>query len=102
MFKDLEFAHPAFFWMLLIVPAMIAWYSWRQQQLQGSLSVSAAKSFRLPVKTTRAAYRHSGLVLRSLAVIALIVAMARPNHRGHRHYDSFRYFRQYAGRRLSA
>jgi Ca-activated chloride channel family protein len=78
MFKDLEFAHPAFFWMLLIVPAMIAWYSWRQQQLQGSLSVSAAKSFRLPVKTTRAAYRHSGLVLRSLAVIALIVAMARP------------------------
>jgi Ca-activated chloride channel family protein len=78
MFKGLEFAHPGFLWLLIIVPAMVAWYILREQQLQGSLSVSAARGFRLPEKNNFAAYRHSGLVLRSLAVLALIVALARP------------------------
>lgn len=78
MFKGLEFAHPGFFWLLALVPVMVAWYIWRGQQLQGSLSVSAAKGFSLPVKNILPRMRHLGIILRSLAMVALIVALARP------------------------
>jgi Ca-activated chloride channel family protein len=78
MFKGLEFAYPEFFWLLIIIPIMIAWYIWREQKLQGSLSVSAAKAFSLPVKSRLPGLRHTGIVLRSLAVAALIFALARP------------------------
>ena len=78
MFKGIEFAYPEFFWLFIIIPLMIGWYIWREQKLQGSLSISVAKGFSLPVKSRLPALRHSGIVLRSLAVIALIFALARP------------------------
>jgi Ca-activated chloride channel family protein len=76
--KDIEFAHPGFFWLFIVIPAMAGWYIWREQKLQGTLSVSAIKGFSLPTKSLLPKFRHSGIVLRSLAVAALIVAMARP------------------------
>jgi Ca-activated chloride channel family protein len=78
MFKDIEFAYPEFFWLFIIIPLMVGWYIWREQKLQGSLSVSAAKGFSLPVKSILPRLRHSAIVLRSLAVAALIFALARP------------------------
>ena len=76
-FKGIEFAHPGFFWLLIIIPLMVGWYIWKQRQLQGNLSVPTLKGFTIK-KSNIAPYRHSGIVLRSLALIALIVAMARP------------------------
>lgn len=76
--KGIEFAHPSFFWLLLFIPAMIAWYIWRQHRLQGVLSVSAVKGFALSGSNLKAKFRHSGIVLRSLAVLALVIALARP------------------------
>jgi Ca-activated chloride channel homolog len=78
MFSGIEFAHPGFFWLLLIVPLIIAWYIWRQQILQGTLSVSAVKGFSIPTKSLVPRLRHSSIVLRSLALVALIIALARP------------------------
>lgn len=78
LFKGIEFAHAGFFWLLLIVPVMIGWYIWKERQLQGTLSVSAVKGFSLPVKSILPKFRHSGIVLRLLAIIALIFALARP------------------------
>lgn len=78
MFKGIEFAQPLFFWLLVIIPVMIAWYIWREQKLQGSLSVSAVKGFSVSAKNILPTMRHLGIVLRSLAVAALIVALARP------------------------
>jgi len=78
MFNGLEFAYPGFFWLGLIIPVMVGWYIWREEKLQGSLSVSAAKGFALPVKNRMPAFRHSGIVFRSLAVAALVLALARP------------------------
>ena len=78
MFSGIEFAHPGFFWLLIIVPLMVGYYIWREQQLQGTLSISAVKGFSLPVKSSIPKLRHSGIVLRSLAIIALIFALARP------------------------
>ena len=78
MFKGLEFAYPEFFWLFIIIPLMVGWYLWREQKLQGTLSVSAVKGFSLPVKSILPGLRHSGIVLRCLAVSALILALARP------------------------
>lgn len=76
--KGIEFANPGFFWLLLIIPVMIGWYIWRGKKLYGSLNVSSLKSFALPKTTAVARFRHLGFILRSLALVALIVALARP------------------------
>src|ERR1700754_335625 len=77
-FKGIEFAHPGFFWLLIIIPLMVAWYIWKQRQLQGNLSVPTLKGFAIGRKSNIARFRPGGIVVRSLALAALIVAMARP------------------------
>ena len=77
-FKGIEFAHPGFFWLLIIIPLMVAWYIWKQRQLQGNLSVPTLKGFAIGRKSNIARFRHAGIVVRSLALAALIVALARP------------------------
>jgi len=77
-FKSLEFAHKGFFWALLLIPAMVGWYIWKQQRLYGTLSVPIIKGFDLPKKKLFTKMRHSGIVLRCLGMLMLIVAMARP------------------------
>lgn len=78
VFSQIEFANPGFFWLLLLIPAIVAWYIWKEQNRQGSLSVSAVKGFSLPVKSVIPRLRHLGIILRSLALLFLIVALARP------------------------
>ncbi len=76
-FKGIEFANKGFFWLLLLIPVMVGWYIWRQEKLQGSLRMSAMSGF-LKVKSSYLFLRHYSIVLKSLALIALIVALARP------------------------
>lgn len=78
MFKGIEFANPGFFWLLILIPAMAAWYIWREKELQGSLKVSVIKGFNLPQKSIIPKLRHLGIILRCLAFVAMIVALARP------------------------
>ncbi|HEY5327229.1 MAG TPA: VWA domain-containing protein [Mucilaginibacter sp.] len=78
MFKGIEFAQPGFFWLFTVIPVMAAWYVWRGQKLQGSLSISAIKGFALPVKSMIPRLRHLGIVLRLLSLAFLIMALARP------------------------
>jgi Ca-activated chloride channel family protein len=78
LFKGIEFAHKGFFWLLLIIPLIVGWYIWRERRLYGNMSVSAVKGFALPAKTLLPRFRHTGIVLRCLALAALTVALARP------------------------
>jgi Ca-activated chloride channel family protein len=78
MFRGLEFAHPGFFWLFILVPLVVAWYIWRDEKLQGSLSMSSLRGFSFPISRGIPALRHAGIVLRILALSALIVALARP------------------------
>jgi Ca-activated chloride channel family protein len=77
-FKGIEFAEPGFLWLLLIIPLMIAYYYWRNEQLQGLLGMSSTKSFALARKNPVRIWRHYAIVLRCLALIALVIALARP------------------------
>jgi len=78
VFKGIEFAHPGFFWLFVLIPVIAGWYIWRERKLYGYLSVSAVKGFALPKKSMLPMFRHSGIVLRCLALAALIIAIARP------------------------
>jgi Ca-activated chloride channel family protein len=77
-FKGIEFAHPEFFWLFISIPLMVGWYIWKQRQLQGNLSVPTLKGFTIIKKSMLPKFRHYAIVLRSLAVAALVVALARP------------------------
>lgn len=78
LFKSIEFAPPGFFWLLMIIPAMVGWYIWRQKRLYGHLNISTIKGFRLPVKSKLSKLRHLEIILRTLSLTALIIALARP------------------------
>lgn len=78
LFNQIEFASPGFFWLLLVIPVMIIWYIKRAQLLQGNMAISAIKGFALPAKSMAVRFRHGGIILRALALIAMIIALARP------------------------
>jgi len=76
MLKNISFANPEFFWLLLLLPLAIAWYFFKRNEQSASLKISSLKGF------------SSGSILpklkpilnvfRLLALAAIIVAMARP------------------------
>ncbi|OCX54772.1 aerotolerance regulator BatA [Mucilaginibacter sp. PPCGB 2223] len=74
----MEFAHAIFLWLLILVPLMVAWYIWKEKQIYGTFNMSATKGFATPKKSYIGVLRHYGIVLRGLAVILLIIALARP------------------------
>jgi Ca-activated chloride channel family protein len=78
LLKSVTFADAWAFWLLLLIPAMVGWYIWRSKRLYAHLSVSAVSGFSLPRKSFLPKLRHAGIVLRCLAVAAIIVALARP------------------------
>ncbi|MFB6455688.1 VWA domain-containing protein [Chitinophaga sp. Hz27] len=76
--KNIEFAYPAFFWLLLLVPVMVYWYISRNKKQQGVMMVSSIQGLQgLPV-SWKIRFRPLLLVLRILAYAALVVALARP------------------------
>jgi Ca-activated chloride channel family protein len=77
-FKGIEFAHPGFFWLFISIPLMVGWYIWKQKQLQGNLAMPTIRGFAMITKSMLPRFRHLSIVLRSLAMAALIVALARP------------------------
>lgn len=77
-YKGIEFANPGFLWLLIIIPLMITWYIWRHKKLQGNLGMSTIEGFSGSSKSLLPRLRHYGIVFRSLAVGALIIALARP------------------------
>ncbi|WP_217277412.1 VWA domain-containing protein [Pedobacter foliorum] len=78
LFSGIEFANPGFFWLLLLVPLMIGWYIWRNKRLQGTMRISSVKSFMGAKKSGYGVLRHYSIALKSLALIAIIIGLARP------------------------
>ncbi|MBL4593660.1 MAG: VWA domain-containing protein [Flavobacteriales bacterium] len=73
--REITFANPDFFWLLLIIPLMIIWYIFREKKFYGTIKITTTKGFgNSPI----AIFRHSLIVLRSIAIAALITALARP------------------------
>lgn len=78
--KNIEFAHPWVFMLLLLIPALIYWYIKAGSKKQGTLLVSSGRSFG-ETHSFRVAVRHLPFVLRLLSIACLIAVLARPQTR---------------------
>lgn len=78
IWKNITFAYPWCFWLLLLMPVMVYWYMKQGQRQQGALQVSSIQGLRgLPI-SWKARFRPVLLALRMLAFAALVTALARP------------------------
>jgi Ca-activated chloride channel homolog len=82
LFDKITFANKELFWLMLVIPAMIAWYIWKQAKSNADIKISSLKAFGDIKTPLRARLRHSLFVLRLLAVALLIVVLARPQSIG--------------------
>lgn len=79
-FSDIEFAQPYQFILLGLVPILIWWYITAYQRKQASIMVSGTSPFS-SLSSWKTGLRHIPFALRMLALICLIVALARPQKR---------------------
>ncbi len=75
--KDITFENPQFFWLFLLFPLLILWQWFRRKKEMPSVLFSSLQVVQ-PLHTWRTTLRPILYVLRSLALAALIVALARP------------------------
>ncbi|MCS6808047.1 MAG: VWA domain-containing protein [Bacteroidota bacterium] len=71
------FKNPEMFWLLLLIP-LLAYRYYRIGAAQGEIRVSNIQGFATTTPTLRLRLRHTPFVLRLLAIVCLIIALARP------------------------
>lgn len=77
-FSDIEFAQNYFFWLLLLLPLMVASYLWRYKKSSGELRLPALSFFTGLKKSAKEYVMHGLFVFRLMALAALVTALARP------------------------
>jgi Ca-activated chloride channel homolog len=80
MFNDVTFAYSWVFFLLLLIPLLVVWYFWQGRKKQAAISYSSLKAFEKIPATFRERLRHFPFALRMLALIFLIIALARPQN----------------------
>lgn len=78
MLNQIEFAYPVFFYFLIIIPLMIAWYIYRHGRRNAELQLSTTSVFENGSRSLKPAFYHTLFALRMLVLILLITALARP------------------------
>lgn len=72
------FANPLYFLLLLLLIPMILWYILKLRKSQASMQVSATQGFEKAPVSYKVYLRHLPFVLRLIALVFLIIALARP------------------------
>ncbi len=76
MFENISFANPQFFWLLLLLPVAMLWYFFKRREQTASLKISSIKGF--PKGSILPKLKPALFLMRLLALVAIIVALARP------------------------
>jgi Ca-activated chloride channel family protein len=76
--NGIAFGEPLFLYLLVIVPAMVAFYIVKQQKVTASVRMPGLQSFTGSGTTFRHYLRHILFGFRTLAVALLIIVLARP------------------------
>lgn len=74
----INFADPGFLYLLLLVPAIVAFYILKQQKAFASIRMPGLEPLHVPVNTFRNYLRHILFALRMIAISLLIIVLARP------------------------
>ncbi len=78
MLKNIEFANPEYFYLLVIIPIMIGWYFFNHLKSHAELQFSNTSVFEKAKKSIKQYLYHSLPILRALALAAIIICLARP------------------------
>ncbi len=78
MIKGITFANPHLLYLLLLIPALIAWYFFRIRKNHADIQVSSTVAFDGMKKGLRLYLYPAMYILRLLALTLLIIALARP------------------------
>jgi Ca-activated chloride channel family protein len=76
--QHIVFAYPVVFSLLLLIPLVIYWYT--KKRRQGTVMVSSTRNFG-ETQSWKNWFRHTPFLFRVLAIICLILALARPQIR---------------------
>lgn len=76
--NGISYNNPEFFYLLLLLLPMIAWYIWKQKKAGASIQFSSDMGLSRIPKSWKYYFRHSVFVLQILSLSLLIVALARP------------------------
>ncbi len=80
-FSDIQFAEKHWFWLMLCIPILAAWYIWRAKRYEGEFHFSSFSNLKGIKGSARAKWRHSLPLFRFGALALLITALARPQSR---------------------
>jgi len=78
MFSGITFAYPWILYFLILVLLLPAWYWWKGKKRQPSILYSSLKVFNAIPASLKERLRHVPIILRALAILLFIVALARP------------------------
>ncbi|HOZ51401.1 MAG TPA: VWA domain-containing protein [Chitinophagaceae bacterium] len=78
--KHITFAHPQFFFLLLLIPLFIIWQYQFKKKSQPTLMVSTLNGLQKLPTTWKVKWRGILNVLRVLSFIFIVIAMARPQN----------------------
>lgn len=73
-----EFANPKYFLILVLLVPMILWYIFREKRSHADLQFSSLRAFKGMKHAGRVWLRHVLFVLKVLAIVFLVTALARP------------------------
>ncbi|MGC6526358.1 MAG: vWA domain-containing protein [Flavobacteriaceae bacterium] len=77
MLEGIEFTHKELLWLLLVIPVLLLWYILKHKKQTAVLEISTTDGL-LKGNQFWTILKHSLFVLRALALMLIIVAMARP------------------------
>jgi len=74
----MEFLHPAYLYLLLLLIPLIAWYVVRLSKTQASFKLASANAFKGMKPDFRVYMRHFPFLLRLISIALVIIVIARP------------------------
>jgi Ca-activated chloride channel family protein len=76
--SGLTFAHPSLLYLLLLIPALVAWYIFRHKDSKASLQMSTLMPFANTPTSIRVYLRHLPFAFRMIAIAFIVAVLARP------------------------
>lgn len=74
----MEFAHPLYLYLLLLLLPLIAWYIVKLSRTQASFRLASTDAFGEMPRTLKVYLRHLPFVLRVITIALVIIVLARP------------------------
>ncbi|HZJ80627.1 MAG TPA: VWA domain-containing protein [Dysgonamonadaceae bacterium] len=74
----MEFAHPSYLYLLLLLLPLIAWYIVKLSRTQASFKLASTDAFKDTPRTLKVYLRHLPFVLRVISIALVIIVLARP------------------------